>query len=170
MDVKIEPMLAEMDGEFIQERTGNRSREARLDVSAVNFWDGQRAFFYIRVFDLNAQRYRNLEFAKCFAKKEMEKKRQYNERVLEVENGTFTPLVFSTNGAMGREGITFYKRLGEMYTEKKKLPVSATTTAIRTKVSFSLLRSTIRCVRGSRSRQTNLEGLDMPQESVFSSE
>ena len=100
----------------------------------------------------------------------MEKKRQYNERVLEVENGTFTPLVFSTNGAMGREGITFYKRLGEMYTEKKKLPVSATTTAIRTKVSFSLLRSTIRCVRGSRSRQTNLEGLDMPQESVFSSE
>ena len=84
-DVKIEPMLAEMEGELIHERTGNRSRESRLDVSAVNFWvTGQRAFFDIRVFDLSAQRYRNIELTKCYEKNEIEKKRQYNERVLEV--------------------------------------------------------------------------------------
>ena len=29
------------------------------------------------------------------------KKREYNERILEVENGSFTPLVFGTNGGMG---------------------------------------------------------------------
>ena len=75
-------MLAEMEGELLQQRTSNRSREARLDVSAVNFWvPGQRAFFDIRVFDLSAQRYRNLELAKCYTKNELEKKRQYNERV-----------------------------------------------------------------------------------------
>ena len=44
---------------------------------------------------------------------EKEKKRQYNERVLEVEHGSFTPLVFSSNGGMGRECSTFYKRLSE---------------------------------------------------------
>ena len=34
---------------------------------------------------------------------ESEKKRSYNQRVIEVEHGTFTPLIFGTNGAMGTE-------------------------------------------------------------------
>ena len=52
-DVKIEPMLAELDREQIREVTGNRRREARLDVSAISFWvTGQRVFFDLRVFDL----------------------------------------------------------------------------------------------------------------------
>ena len=161
VDVKIEPMLAEMEGELLQQKTSNRSREARLDVSAVNFWvPGQRAFFDIRVFDLSAQRYRNLELAKCYTKNELEKKKQYNERVLEVENGSFTPLVFSSNGGMGRECTTFYTRLSEMYAEKKKQPMHEAIKSIRTKISFSLLRSTIRCLRGSRSRKPSLEDLE----------
>ena len=68
--------IAEWKGELLQQRTSKRSREARLDVSTVNFWvPGQRAFFDIRVFDLPAQRYRNLELAKCYTKNELEKKR-----------------------------------------------------------------------------------------------
>ena len=31
------------------------------------------------------------------------KRREYNQRVLDVEHGVFTPLVFSTNSSMGRE-------------------------------------------------------------------
>ena len=31
------------------------------------------------------------------------KKREYNEQVLEVEHGSFTPLVFGMNGGMGDE-------------------------------------------------------------------
>ena len=78
----IEQMLAEMEGELLQQRTSNRSREARLDVSAVNFWVlGQRALFDIKVFDHSAQRYRNLELEKCYTKNELEKKRQLHERV-----------------------------------------------------------------------------------------
>ena len=161
-DVKIEPILAEMKGELISERTGNRSREARLDVSAVNFWvTGQRAFFDIRVFDLSAQRYRNLELTKCYERNEIEKKRQYNERVLEVEHGSFTPLVFSSNGGMGRQCSTFFKRLSEMFTEKNKQPMHEVTNSIRTKLSFSLLRSTIRCICGSRSRKPTIENLEL---------
>ena len=32
---------------------------------------------------------------------ENEKKRKYNSRVTEIEQGTFTPLVFTTTGGMG---------------------------------------------------------------------
>ena len=40
---------------------------------------------------------------------EKEKKRLYNSRVIEVEHGTFTPLVFSTTGGMSRE-CTFFEK------------------------------------------------------------
>ena len=36
-----------------------------------------------------------------FREQENEKKRQYLQRVLEVEHGIFTSLVFGTNGGMG---------------------------------------------------------------------
>eukprot|EP00794_Sanderia_malayensis_P019778 gene19778-biopygen16424 len=131
-DVKVEPLLNELNGDELQERATNRSREARLDVSAASFLvAGQKAFFDIRVFDLNARRYSSLELAKCCLTNEAEKKRHYKERVLQVENGTFTPLVFSTNGAMGRECQIFYKRLSEMIPEKKRMELSIVTAAIR---------------------------------------
>ena len=44
-----------------------------------------------------------------YKKHENEKKRAYNSRVLEVEKGTFTPLVFSTSGGMGDEAAAFNK-------------------------------------------------------------
>ena len=96
--------------------------------------------------------YRCLELKRCFERNEKEKKRQYNERVLQIENGTFTPLVFATNGAMSRECQAFYKRMAEMVAEKRKVHMSVATSVIRTKISFSLVRSMLRCIRGSRSR------------------
>lgn len=38
-------------------------------------------------------------------------KRKYQQRVLNVEMGTFTPLVFGTNGGMGIESQVFLKNL-----------------------------------------------------------
>ena len=42
---------------------------------------------------------------------EQEKKRACNERILQIDHGTFTPLVFSVNGSMGRECQKLYLRL-----------------------------------------------------------
>ena len=71
----------------------NITNEARLDVSATGFWiPGQRVFLDVRVFDLNAQRYRGLELNKCFKRNEDEKKK-YNEQVLQIEN--LEPLIHS---------------------------------------------------------------------------
>ena len=45
---------------------------------------------------------------------EKEKKRIYNERIMQVEHGTFTPLMMSATGGMGRESSKFYSRLSDL--------------------------------------------------------
>ncbi|XP_057296729.1 uncharacterized protein LOC130625645 [Hydractinia symbiolongicarpus] len=163
-DVRIEPMLAPLQNERFDQKSAITSNEARLDVSALCFWiPGQRVFCDVRVFDLNAQRYRNTEIKRCYERNEQEKKRLYNERVLQVENGSFTPLVFSTHGGLGRECKRFYQRLAELIADKRGIPTSIATTFVRTKICFSLLRSTLLCLRGSRSlrRYVNISDIDM---------
>ena len=61
----------------------------------VSCWvSGQRAFFDLRVFDPNAQRYLKQALKQCYSMNENEKKRRYNTRIMEVDQGGFTPLVF----------------------------------------------------------------------------
>ena len=60
--------------------------------------------------------------AKIFENHENEKKGQYNQRVLDVEHGTFTPLVFGTNGGMGEECTLFLKN-SRKYDRTKQMKV-----------------------------------------------
>ena len=48
-----------------------------------------------------------------FKEQEEEKKRKYQQRVLDVEMGSFTPPVYGTNGGMGADCNCFLKRLAE---------------------------------------------------------
>ena len=114
--------------------------------------NGQRAFFDVRVFNLFAQRHINSKVENCLKANENEKKRMYGERIRQSENGTFTPLVFAANGAMGVECIRFYQRLSELVADKRKMVQSIVTNKIRTLICYSLLRSTVRCLRGSRGK------------------
>ena len=86
----------------------------------------------------------------CYLKNELEKKRQYNERVLQVEHGSFSPLVFNMNGGMGNECHAFYSRLADLLGLKRHLSKSLVSSWLKTKINFALLRSMILCVRGSR--------------------
>ena len=71
------------NGEQFRLATVNQRPEARLDISATGFWNlDQRVFLDVRVFNLNAQRHKNLELQKCYKRNEHEKKRIYNERIL----------------------------------------------------------------------------------------
>ena len=152
-DVCVEPQLNELTGETLAYRTANSANEARLDISARGVWTRQqRAFFDVRVFDPFARRYHGQTLSQSYRVNEMEKKRGYNERVLQVENGTFTPLVFSAAGGMGNEASVFYKRLASLIADKRNEKQSAVSSWIRTKISFALLRSALLCIRGSRHR------------------
>ena len=104
----------------------------------------------LRVFDPNACRYLNKSLQQRHVMNEQEKKRAYNERVLQIEHGTFTPLVFSIYGTMRRECRTFYSRLSDLLSEKRDLPKSITMNWIRTKICFALMKSSFLCLRGSR--------------------
>ena len=96
-----------------------------------------------------------------------EKNRVYERRVLEVEQASVTPLVFTTTGGMGCERVRYYSRLAELISIKKGEDYAKTLTWIRAKLSFSLLRSARLCLRGSRSirrRANNVEDIDVDAE------
>ena len=80
-------------------RTANTFDESRLDIKAKGFLEkGQIAFFDVRVTHVNSRSNKNLETSVILHNYETEKKRPYMERVIEIEHGIFTPLVFGTNG------------------------------------------------------------------------
>ena len=84
---------------------------------------------------------------------EIEKKRQYASRILEVEQATFTPLVFSTTGGMGDECKRYHSRLAELVAAKNGESYATTMSWIRARVSFALLRSALLCLIGSRAKR-----------------
>ena len=85
-DVAVEPVLQEVTGETLN-HGANKARDARLDIHARGFWERQRsAFFDVRVCHPNADSYRDLTPTQIYKKHENEKKRQYAERVMEIEH------------------------------------------------------------------------------------
>ena len=112
-NVAIEPVLQPLSGESFHYATANVDDEARLDVSAHGFWGSrhQKAFFDVRIFNPTAPSYRNTAVSSLYRRFERDKQRMYEQRIRDVEMGSFTPLVFSTFGGMGSAATVAYKRL-----------------------------------------------------------
>ena len=62
--------------------------------------------------------------AATFRRHEGDRCRAYEERVREVEWGTFTPLVFSSSGGMGRATTVTYQHLAFLLSDKWNFPYS----------------------------------------------
>ena len=165
-DVTLEPELIPLTGEKLKYKTSNTDERARTDLSARNFWiRGERAFFDIRVFDPVAPSYEERSLSALHRMQEQDKNRRYAERIVNVEHGSFTPLVFTIAGGMGKQALKFYDRLASMIAENRGQSKSVITSYIRCRLSFSLLRSAILCLRGTRQQQrtsyTHLEDIDI---------
>ena len=78
---------------------------------------------------------------------EKEKKKNYKERILEVEHGSFTPIVVSAYVGIRKEGNKFYNRLAELLAEKKNQQLSMVTSWIKRKLIFALINSICMCIR-----------------------
>ena len=76
---------------------------------------------------------------------------------MEVEHGSLTPLVFTTSGVMSYECEKFHKTLAEKLSEKKGEKYQDIMRYLRVKLSFLSVRSTLLCLRGSRSTFKNIE-------------
>ena len=82
---------------------------------------------------------------------------------MEVDQGTFTPLVFSIKGVMGHECEKFHKSLAEKIASKKGERYEEVMRYIRVKLSFLVQRAALLCLRGTRVRNVNSvvdEGID----------
>ena len=154
-DVQLEPDLQPLTGEQLTYTTANVEDSARLDIAANGFWGGryERTFIDVRIFNPHAPSNRNSDLVTCYRKHEKSKKRAYEQRVREMEHASFTPLVLSASGGMAREATNFYKNLASKLATKWNQPYSTTISWLRCRLTFSLLRSAIQCIRGSRSSQ-----------------
>lgn len=166
-DVAVEPLLTPLTGETLKYKTAITDEQARLDVSARGVWiRGSRAFFDVKVFNPLARSYSGQTLKASHRSNESGKKRLYNERIINVEHGTLTPLVFTCFGGMSVECCHFYNRMADKLSEKRDISVSKARTWVRTKLSFCLLSATNLCIRGSRSRKQSAEHLaqtDIPK-------
>ena len=90
------------------------------DIVVGGFWERQSLdFFSVRVCHPKADSYRDMSPDQRFRQHATENKRQYASRVLEVEQATFTPLVFSTIGKMAVECKRYHSRLATLTAPKK---------------------------------------------------
>ena len=152
-DVECEPVLLPFEGERLTTgRTANTAREARLDIRARDFWSRQQdAFFDVRVTHPKASLLSRAEVMRQLQRNENEKKRAYAVRVNTIDRGSFTPLVFSTNGICGRECSRFLKALAELLLGKNvDLAYSTIMNRLRVRIAFCLVRWCIVCFHGCR--------------------
>ena len=108
------------------------------------------AFFDVRLTHVNSRSIQGKHTATIFKEQENEKKRKYKKRVMDAEMGTFTPLVFGTNRGMGFDCQNFLRTLANKLSSKNNEPYGSVISWLRIQLSFAILRTVHRCVRGSR--------------------
>ena len=81
---------------------------------------------------------------------EQSKKRQYNARILEVEKGTFTPVVFSCSGGSSPEASRLLKAIAMKLSVKKQMKYSEAISFLRRRIAFDVLKTCLLSFRGER--------------------
>ena len=119
-----------------------------------------RTYFDVKIF---------YPLAKCCPKEVKEaykyhetlKKLKYEQRILDVENSSFNPLVFACSGGAGPSASKVISRLALKISEKGQDSYSDPIGNIRTQISFALLRSSVLCIRGFRYTRRQTEESSM---------
>ena len=162
-DVQKEPRLADLSEDQKAElrrryRTTNLQSHPRGDLSVGGFWrDGEKAFFDVRVWNHLADSYRHLTTAEAHLINEAEKKREYSQRIIECENGSFTPLVFSAAGSAAPSTQFFLQRVALAMQDRMGIEYTSAAAYLRTRVGTILNRAQLRCLRGTHKAKDKTE-------------
>ena len=148
-DVCTKPTLQPITGETLTGTSAISGDGARLDVAANGFWGGrfERAYFDVRIFNPHAPSNRQQCLASTYRKHERIKIRAYEQRVREVEHGSFTPLVMSLTGGCGNQ--TSATRGSHPCSQRNE--TNPTASHWPGCDAFTLLCSAIQFIRGTRS-------------------
>ena len=157
-DVKVEPMLTPLGTGDQMKKGTNVADQARADISARSVWSpSDLTFVDVRVTHPNAPSNRNKSLEQIYKENEEEKKRMYNDRIMNIERGTFTPLIFLTSGGMSKECRQFNNKLAEKLARKKDERYADVVRHIRTKLRFAMLKATLISIRGYRGKPEKKE-------------
>ena len=88
--VTVEPHLIPIEAEQFQQKRNNADK-ARLDIAARGSWSTfERTLTDVRIVNPNSKSYSAQTLAQLYIQQENQKKRQYLNRVLQVEKGLFS--------------------------------------------------------------------------------
>ena len=122
----------------------------RGDIGVHGFWKkGSSCIFDVRVTDTDQPSQRGMAPDKVLEKHEREKKDKY-AAACAARQRSFTPLVFSVDGLLGKETSAAVKRLASLLSKKWSSKYSAVCGFLRARLSLALVRATGRCLRAER--------------------
>ena len=134
-----------------------------MDIVSMGLWaPDQMSYMDVRVCHPMAPSFLKLKVSSLYKNHENSKKRSYMRRVQIVEGGTFTPLVFTTTGGVGPEMANVLRQTAKTIETKCGERYSEALATIRRKLRFCLLISTLRSLRGCRTKYTtaSLQDID----------
>ena len=134
-------------------KSTNVEDDARSDLRVRGlFTRGQNAYSDFSVVNPIADSHSNTQMNALLKKNERSKYREYMKRILEVEHGSFHPVVFSAEGHAGIGAQVLLKTLAMKLAEKRGEKLSQVITMIRVRLSFALRRSALLCLRAQGER------------------
>ena len=151
-DVKVGPVLQPLTGETHRYKTAIRDDDAHLDICASGF----------KVLDINMHFLTFMSsipwplltgLQHCVLPTTSMNRRStvhMRKGFERLSNGCFTPLVFSTSGGMGKAATIAYKRLANLLSTRRNTPYHTLMGWLCCPLNFSLLKSSIMCIRGFR--------------------
>ncbi len=113
----------------------------------------ERTFFDVCVTHPNSPTYKNKNLTQIYNLHEERKMKKYNNRIIQVEKGTFTPLIYTTSGGWGPQATRYHKRLATKISQKRGEEYASVMSYMRTRIRFSILRSTLIAIRGERGKR-----------------
>ena len=110
-DVDVKPHLLPIDSDVLNPRSTVTSPEARLDIKAGSFWSrGETAFFDVCRTYVNSTCNQNKSTESIFLEYEKDKKRNYQQRVIEVEMGFPPPPLLFWHERKKGEGMQAFSK------------------------------------------------------------
>lgn len=150
-DVEVEPPLQPLSGEEMAHASAVTDDEARSDVRVRGFWSkGRNAFFEFRVSYPHARCYLGTKPENLLKQISKTRKREYGQRVREVEDGDFTPMVMFSTGGLSKEMLVALNHLAGLLAVKRNEDYETVVSVLRCSFAFCLARSSLVCLRGSR--------------------
>ena len=153
-NVQTEPELLPIDeNHYLNRSTTATGERSRPDVSGVGVHGAyDKTFLDIIITHPNCPSNVNKPTDQIYRTKEREKKYKYNERILQIEKASFTPIVGSTFGGWGNEANRHHKRIATLLANKNNENYADVINHIRTRLRFCVLKSVLVAIRGVRGK------------------